>query len=97
MFISLFIDSLAFLWVFEINNSQQKSDRGMKISTFPAAEPFIKLTRGRKEAEEWREVGRVTFGEGTRGKQVQSEVEGGKVTLEAKAKEAEFVYEKVGG
>lgn len=47
VFISLFIDSLAFLWVFEINNSQQKSDRGMKISTFPAVKPFIKLTRGR--------------------------------------------------
>lgn len=51
VFISLFIDSLAFLWVFEINNSQQKSDRGMKISTFPAVKPFIKLTRGRIEVE----------------------------------------------
>ena len=63
MFISLFIDSLAFLRVFEINNSQQKSDRGMKISTFPAVKSFIKLTRGRKEAEEER-WGKVTFGEG---------------------------------
>lgn len=53
VFISLFIDSLAFLWVFEINNSQQKSDRGMKISTFPAVKPFIKLTRGRIGREEW--------------------------------------------
>lgn len=50
MFISLFIDSLAFRRVFEINNSQQKSDRRMKISTFPAVKPFIKLTRGRIEA-----------------------------------------------
>lgn len=33
--------------MFEINNSQQKSDRGMKISTFPAVKPFIKLTRRR--------------------------------------------------
>lgn len=50
--------------MFEINNSQQKSDRGMKISTFPAVKPFIKLTRGRIEVE--RGGGRVvTFGEGT--------------------------------
>lgn len=47
--------------MFEINNSQQKSDRGMKISTFPAVKPFIKLTRGRIGMEEWRGV---TFGEG---------------------------------
>ncbi len=39
--------------MFEINNSQQKSDRGMKISTFPAVKPFIKLTRGRIGVEEW--------------------------------------------
>lgn len=35
--------------MFEINNGQQKSDRGMKISTFPAVKPFIKLTRGEGE------------------------------------------------
>lgn len=63
MFISLFIDLLAFLRVFEINNSQQKSDRRMKISTFPAVKPFIKLTRGRIDAAEERR-GKVTFGEG---------------------------------
>lgn len=40
--------------MFEINNSQQKSDRGMKISTFPAVKPFIKLTRGRIGVEEAR-------------------------------------------
>lgn len=68
MFISLFIDSLAFLLVFEINNSQQKSDRGMKISTFPAVKPFIKLTRGRIGREELRGV---TFSERAGGKQVQ--------------------------
>lgn len=34
----------------------------MKISTFPAVKPFIKLTRGRIGMEEWR--GGVTFGEG---------------------------------
>lgn len=50
--------------MFEINNSQQKSDRGMKISTFPAVKPFIKLTRGRIEVEEERRGGKVTFGEG---------------------------------
>lgn len=52
--------------MFEINNSQQKSDRGMKISTFPAVRPFIKLTSGRigvGEEEREREGGE-TFGEG---------------------------------
>lgn len=43
----------------------------MKISTFPAVKPFIKLTRGRIGREE-REAG-VTFGEGAGGKQVQGE------------------------
>lgn len=74
VFISLFIDSLAFLRVFEINNSQQKSDRGMKISTFPAVKPFIKLTRGRikprrKGVEKWRLERERKEG----GKQVQHE------------------------
>ena len=55
--------------MFEINNSQQKSDRGMKISTFPAVKPFIKLTRGRIGREEW--------GGGAGGKQVQGEEGGG--------------------
>lgn len=61
--------------MFEINNSQQKSDRGMKISTFPAVKPFIKLTRGRIGREE-RKAG-VTFGEGAGGKQVHGEEVGG--------------------
>lgn len=55
--------------MFEINNSQQKSDRGMKISTFPAVKPFIKLTRGRmgvEEEEEEERRGKVTFGEGAK-------------------------------
>lgn len=78
VFISLFIDSLAFLWVFEINNSQQKSDRGMKISTFPAVKPFIKLTRGRIGAEEWRggEKWRLEREQRAGGKQVQCEAGG---------------------
>lgn len=77
MFISLFIDSLAFRRVFEINNSQQKSDRRMKISTFPAVKPFIKLTRGRIEAVV-DGGGQVTFGGEQRaaGMQVQHEAEG---------------------
>lgn len=65
--------------MFEINNSQQKSDRGMKISTFPAVKPFIKLTRGRIGVEEVRR-GKVTSGEGAEragGEQVQCEEEGG--------------------
>lgn len=70
--------------MFEINNSQQKSDRGMKISTFPAVKPFIKLTRGRIGAGGKSGGGggrkKVTFGEGAEragGKQVQCEAEGG--------------------
>lgn len=91
VFISLFIDSLAFLWVFEINNSQQKSDRGMKISTFPAVKPFIKLTRGRIGAEEERRgKWRLEREQRAGGKQVHSEGEGGreggKVTLGTEAK-----------
>lgn len=79
VFISLFIDSLALLRVFEINNSQQKSDRGMKISTFPAVKPFIKLTRGRikprrRGVEKWRLERERKEG----GKQVQHQEEGGK-------------------
>lgn len=47
----------------------------MKISTFPAVKPFIKLTRGRIGREE-RKAG-VMFGEGAGGKQVQGEEVGG--------------------
>lgn len=94
MFITLFIDSLAFLLVFEINNSQQKSDRGMKISTFSAVKPFIKLTRGRigREAcvcvwggDVWRESRREAGAE-----------RGGGATsgTGVKGKEAKFVWEE---
>lgn len=41
----------------------------MKISTFPAVKPFIKLTRGRmgvEEEEEEERRGKVTFGEGAK-------------------------------
>lgn len=97
VFISLFIDSLAFLWVFEINNSQQKSDRGMKISTFPAVKPFIKLTRGRMGVEERR--GKVTFGEGAESGREAGAVwgRGGRendVGYRGEGKEAKFVWEE---
>lgn len=52
--------------MFEINNSQQKSDRGMKISTFTAVKPFIKLTRGRIGREEWRRQRLAKEWEGSR-------------------------------
>ena len=91
--------------MFEINNSQQKSDRGMKISTFPAVKPFIKLTRGRIGVEEGRRE--KTFGEGAEragGKQEGSRCnvrrreerrEAGKVTLgTGKGKEAKFVCQE---
>lgn len=58
----------------------------MKISTFPAVKPFIKLTRGRIGAEE-EGRGKVTLGEGAGGKQVQCEAErGGKVTVGTEAR-----------
>ncbi|KAK5935175.1 hypothetical protein CgunFtcFv8_020560 [Champsocephalus gunnari] len=58
----------------------------MKISTFPAVKPFIKLTRGRIGVEE-EGRGKVTLGEGAGGKQVQSEAErGGKVTVGTEAR-----------
>lgn len=83
--------------MFEINNSQQKSDRGMKISTFPAVKPFIKLTRGRIGREE-RKAG-VTFGEGAGGgsrcRERRWEVGRGWTTSDTgvKAKEVKFVWE----
>ncbi len=51
----------------------------MKISTFPAVKPFIKLTRGRIGVEE-EGRGKVTFGEGAEsreGSRCSVEAEGG--------------------